>query len=72
MKELGLVELTEMERRSPEWARVVEGGLRVIPVVEFRLTTPPKSKDGVVDFQGKTRKTTVIDGYPAHVHEDER
>ena len=71
VEELGLSELTERERRSPEWARVAEGGLRVIPVVEFRLSSPPKSKDGVVDFQPKSRKTTVIDGYPAHVHEDD-
>ena len=64
--DLGLSELAERERQSPEWLRVSKGKLRVIPVVEFRLTSPPKAKDGVVEFEAKTRKTTVIDGYPVH------
>ena len=70
-KEWGLSKLTERERRSPEWSRVAKGGLRVIPVVEFRLNSLPKSKDGVVDFQTKTRNMRVIDSYPVHLQEDD-
>ena len=78
VKQLGLSELTEMERQSPEWRAVAAGGLRVIPVAEFRLSTLPKplhaddaAEDNKVDFKShiKSRKAHEIDNYPAHLTE---
>ena len=55
--EWGLKELTEEERKSPEWQAVANGGLRVIPVTEFRLDSLPKpNEEGKVEFETKRRK----------------
>ena len=49
-KECGLKDLLEMERQSTEWQVVASGGVRVIPVTEFRLDTLPKgNKEGKVE-----------------------
>ena len=79
VKQLGLSELTERERQSPEWQTVAAGGLRVIPVVEFRLSTLPKpllvddaAEDNKVDFKThiQSRKAQEIGYYSAHLTED--
>ena len=65
--ELSLDDLAERERQSPEWKAVAAGEVRVIPVEEFRLKSPPKYKNGEVDFQTKRRNEGVIEGYPMNI-----
>ena len=77
-----MYELTERERHTPEWHAVAAGGLRVLPVAEFRLSTLPKplhnddSTDpeaNKVDFKAhvQSRKDNKIDRYPLDLTEDD-
>ena len=63
-EDMNLSDLAERERLTPEWMHVAGGGLRVIPVTEFTLSSLPKPDKGVVDFQTKRRNERVIEGYP--------
>ena len=67
VKEYSLRDLEERERQSPEWRAVSAGGLRIIPIREFRLNSLPKPKNGAVEFQTSRRNEGVIDGYPMHI-----